>query len=71
MDAVKPQHTVNEHFSGKSPAVRQTYDRLLQAIQRLGPVAEDPKKTSIHLVNHTALAGVATQIGRASCRERV
>ena len=27
----------------------------------MGPVIEEPKKTSIHLVNATALAGVATR----------
>jgi hypothetical protein len=41
--------------------VRQTYDRLLKAIRQIGPVIEEPKKTSIHLVNTTALAGVATR----------
>jgi hypothetical protein len=53
--------TVKSHFEGKDAAVRQIYDRLLQAAGRFGPVKEDPKKTSIHLVNKTAFAGVATQ----------
>ncbi len=53
--------TVKSHFEGKDAAVRQIYDRLLQAVGRFGPVKEDPKKTSIHLVNKTAFAGVATQ----------
>ena len=61
MDAIKPQFTVKQHFEGKDPAVRQTYDQLLKALKRIGPVVEDPKKTSIHLVNTTALAGVATR----------
>jgi hypothetical protein len=33
----------------------------LKASARFGPVIEDPKKTSIHLVNKTAFAGVATR----------
>jgi hypothetical protein len=33
----------------------------LKAASKLGPVSEDPKKTSIHLVNKTAFAGVATR----------
>jgi Domain of unknown function (DUF5655) len=61
MDAVKPKFTIKRHFQGKQPAVRQTYDRLLKAIRQMGPVVEEPKKTSIHLGNTTALAGVATR----------
>ncbi len=61
MDTVKPQFTVSQHYEGKDPVVRQIYDRLLKAIRRLGPVVEEPKKTSIHLVNGSALAGVATR----------
>ena len=53
--------TVESHFDGKDPAVRATYLRLLEAARSLGPVAEDPKKTSIHLVRDTAFAGVATR----------
>ena len=53
--------TVTSHFEGKTPNVRKIYDQLLQRLKKLGPVSEDPKKTSIHLVNVTALAGVATR----------
>ena len=53
--------TVNSHFSGKDPVVRKIYDQLLKAIKRFGPSTEEPKKTSIHIVNRTALAGVATR----------
>ena len=55
------QVSVNSHFSGKDPVVRKTYDQLLRAIKRFGPAVEDPKKTSIHIVNKSALAGVATR----------
>lgn len=55
--------TVNRHFEGKDPVVRKIYDRLKKAIRRFGPIVEDPKKTSIHIVNRTALAGVATRKG--------
>ena len=37
------------------------YNHILKAIRGVGPVTEEPKKTSIHLVNKTALAGVATR----------
>ncbi len=57
--------TVAEHFEGRVPAVRAIYDRILEAAKRLGPVREEPKKTSIHLARKTAFAGVATRKKRA------
>ena len=55
------QPSVEQHFEGKSTAVRSTYDRLLRAVGKFGKFEEDPKKTSIHLVHRTAFAGVATR----------
>ena len=52
--------TIESHFEGKD-SVRRIYDRLLKEARRFGPVIEEPKKTSIHLVNRTAFAGVATR----------
>ena len=52
---------VESHFTKKDPAVLATYRRVLHAARALGPVTEDPKKTSIHLVRRTAFAGVATR----------
>lgn len=52
---------VAPHFAGKDPTVRATYQRLLDVARTLGPVTEEAKKTSIHLVRHTAFAGVATR----------
>lgn len=49
------------HFAGKDPAVRATYQRLIDVARTLGPVTEEVKKTSIHLVRRTAFAGVATR----------
>ena len=57
----KDEPTVSSHFAGKSPAVRQTYDRLLKTARQFGLTVEEPKKTSIHLVRTTAFAGVATR----------
>lgn len=51
-------YTVDDHFAGKEPAVRALYDRLLAVVRKLGPLREEAKKTSIHLVRTTALAGV-------------
>src|SRR5262245_55993668 len=52
---------VAQHFAGKDPTVRATYERLLDFARTLGPVTEEAKKTSIHLVRDTAFAGVATR----------
>src|SRR5882724_11204040 len=53
--------TLDSHFQGKDITVRQIYDRLLKATGKFGPLSEEPKKTSIHLMNQTAFAGVATR----------
>src|SRR5262245_41373944 len=53
--------SVTGHFEGRESQVRAIYDSLLAAARKLGPVSEEPKKTSIHLVRKTAFAGVATR----------
>jgi hypothetical protein len=40
---------LDRHFAGKDPAVRQTFDRLLEAVRGLGPVTVLPEKTRIAL----------------------
>jgi len=52
---------VAAHFAGKDSTTREIYDRLLKTSRQSGTVKEDPKKTSIHLVNKTAFAGVAVR----------
>ena len=54
-------HTVDEHFDNRAPEVKATYAAILKAAKELGPVSEEAKKTSIHLVRRTAFAGVATR----------
>jgi Domain of unknown function (DUF5655) len=58
---MNPEFTIASHFSGKAPVVREVYDALLAKLGELGPVVEEAKKTSIHLVNASAFAGVATR----------
>lgn len=53
--------TVDAHFRKTDAAVLATYERVLAAARRLGPVTEEAKKTSIHLVRRTAFAGIATR----------
>jgi len=55
------EFTIANHFEGKSPVVREIYDRLIKTIKGFGPIVEEPKKTSIHIVHGTALAGVSTR----------
>jgi Domain of unknown function (DUF5655) len=52
---------VETHFARTDPAVAATYRRILEVARGFGPVTEDAKKTSIHLVRDTAFAGVATR----------
>ena len=53
--------TIEQHFARRAPEVRAIYDAIVAAARELGPVMEDPKKTSIHLTRETAFAGVATR----------
>ncbi len=61
MEKITNGFTVLHHFEGKEPVVKKIYDHLIKHSQRFGPVQEDPKKTSIHLNNVTAFAGIATR----------
>ena len=61
MPTTKPTHTVASHFEKSAPAVKATYKAILQAARELGPVREEAKKTSIHLVRDSAFAGIATR----------
>jgi hypothetical protein len=53
--------SVESHFANTSPSVLATYRMLVDVARTLGPVTEEAKKTSIHLVRRTAFAGVATR----------
>jgi len=53
--------SVADHFRRSVPDVAATYAALVRAARTLGPVREEPKQTSIHLVRESAFAGVATQ----------
>src|SRR5262245_15191197 len=56
-----PEPTIEQHFAGRAPAVRATYDRIVLAASRFGEVRQEAKKTSIHLARRTAFAGIATR----------
>ena len=54
-------YSVNDHFADKDPIVRALYNKLLEILNGFGPIIEEPKKSSIHLVRKSALAGVETR----------
>jgi hypothetical protein len=56
-----PEFSISQHFENKDPIVKSIYDRILEESRKFGAVIEEPKKTSIHLVNRSAFAGVATR----------
>ncbi len=58
---MKESYSVSDHFVNKDPSVRVLYDELISLLRTIGPVQEDPKKTSIHLNRKSALAGVETR----------
>lgn len=43
------------------PVVKAIYKELLKQLREFGPVGEEAKKTSIHLTNGTAFAGIHPQ----------
>jgi hypothetical protein len=55
------EFSISRHFENKEPVVKSIYDRILKESRKFGAVTEEPKKTSIHLVNKSAFAGVATR----------
>jgi hypothetical protein len=61
MTTAQSKFTVASHFTKSAAAVSATYAEILKAARALGPVREEPKKTSIHLVRTRAFAGVATR----------
>lgn len=57
----KKRQNVDRHFDGRSPEVQQVYDAIVAAACELGPIEENPKKTSIHLNRRSAFAGIQTR----------
>ena len=55
------EFSILQHFEGKDPVVKSIYERIVEEARKFGRIVEEPKKTSIHLVNKTAFAGVVTR----------
>ena len=60
--ACAPLGRLDQHFAHASPAVRATFDQILEAVGRLGPVEVLPEKTRIAL--HVRMSFAAFQPGR-------
>ena len=53
-------HTVDEHFRGKDPERRQTYDVLVKRLREFGPVRVDAVKSMIHFFASKSCFGGVT-----------
>jgi len=49
--ACAPLGDLERHFAGASPLVRQTFDRVLEAVRAIGPVSVLPQKTRIAAID--------------------
>jgi hypothetical protein len=56
----KPQ-SIDSHFAGKDPALRDLFDRLLRSLRKTGPLRVDAVKTSINLVSRHHFGGVSVR----------
>lgn len=54
-------YTERDHLDNKSEIVTQLYEKLIDAFHAFGKIGVEPKKTSIHIVNRYAFAGVYTR----------
>jgi hypothetical protein len=50
------RYTLEDHFAGKDPAVRELFDHLLSVLQTFGPVTVHPVKTRIIFQAETQFA---------------
>ena len=52
---------LDEHFRGRNPDLRGTFNVLVRRLRKLGPVKVDPVKTSINLTARHHFAGVSVR----------
>jgi hypothetical protein len=55
------EYTEADHLVSKEPVVSVIFDALIEKLHAFGELKIEPKKTSIHLVNRFAFAGVYTR----------
>ena len=54
-------HTVEGHFRGKDPQVRQTYELLITRLREFGPLRVDAVKSSVNLVSNYHFGGLSVR----------
>ncbi|MSP79053.1 MAG: hypothetical protein EXR67_05830 [Dehalococcoidia bacterium] len=54
-------NSVDEHFAGKPPVLRETYDTLISQLQHFAPLRTDAVKGNINLMVRVHLGGVQVQ----------
>jgi uncharacterized C2H2 Zn-finger protein len=54
-------HTVESHFRGKNPKLKQIYERLFIWLEDLGPIHVDVAKSSINLAGKHHFGGVTVR----------
>lgn len=52
----RPAPTLDEHFAGKPAELRAAFDKLVNALEKEGPLRVDPVATNVHLVAGSAFA---------------
>src|SRR5437773_7540867 len=55
--------TVDVHFAGKNPELRDAFDLLTTKLSKTGPLRVDSVKTAIHLISGHAFGGVTVTRG--------
>jgi hypothetical protein len=52
------QNTVEQHFSKCDVDLQKIYSSVIATVERFGAITVESKKTSIHICNRTAFAGI-------------
>src|SRR5438309_5487514 len=55
--------TIDVHFAGKNPALRDIFDLLTTKLSKTGPLRVDSVKTAIHLISGRTFGGVTVMRG--------
>lgn len=54
-------HSADDHFRGKDPLLRKTFDVLIARLREFGPFRVDAVKTSINLISKHHFGGLTVQ----------
>jgi uncharacterized C2H2 Zn-finger protein len=57
------KRSIDHHFLGKKPQLKNAYDVLITKLQEFGPIRIDSVKTSINLISKHNFGGINVQRG--------